>query len=676
MKRPIRRGSGALLAAALLLTALPHDAAALRVVTWNLWQYPATALSTRQPHFRTVMPLLDPDILITQEMNTQAGADSFLINVLNVYEPGQWTGTWRNVGAGEGVGYFWKPALVTIDGVATLTNTPGPRLFGVGRATPVGYSAASAKFLIYNLHLKAGTTDSTTRRLESGFLRTSYLNVTPPIASAGNFLVGGDFNMEAGGVVGGFNEGGYTRLVESTNDDDGRCRDPLTSAFYWSALWSDNSAFAYGHTQSPCFNCPIGGMSGGGMDDRFDMWLSSYSLQDGEGLDYVAALAPGQLSYPFVFGNDGARCCNGEVNSGGGNGSVGLEVANALFNCSDHLPVVITLQLPARIVADSQLDFGDAIVGGAPTVNLSVGNGVTLPGDELDYSLVAPVGFTAPGGGFQRVAGSAAALHAIGMLTASSGVKSGTLVVTTDDPDSLSKNVLLSGRVLEHATGSLDSAATVQMMDLDLGEHESGMFPDSAVRVHNRQLAALQARLSVDAGAITGGAGRFSIVGGFTGALLDDTGKSYTVHFDDAGATADSQYTATLTFSVSDEALPGATAGPDLVVNLFAKPVSGTADVLPGVATVLRFHPPRPNPLSAGATFAFDLPEAAPVDLAVYDLTGRRVATLAAGETAAGRHSVFWNARADHGGRVPAGVYFASFTTRGLAKTTRVVVLP
>jgi endonuclease/exonuclease/phosphatase family metal-dependent hydrolase len=663
--------------AALAFTLVPREAGAIRVVTWNLWEYPGSALAARQPSFRAVMPLLNPDVLITQEMTSQAGADSFLLNVLNVHEPGEWTGTWRSVGAGSGTGYFWKPAVVHIDGVAAIANTQGPRSFGVGRVTPVGYAAASAKFLLYSVHLKAGSsaTDSTTRRLESGFLRTNYLNVTPALAAGGNFIVGGDFNMHAAGEVGSFKEGGYTRLVESTDNDNGRCWDPISISFYWSPLWRDNSNFAYGHTQSPCTSCPHSGMANGGLDDRFDFFLTSYSFNDGEGLAYVPALHPGQLSYPFIFGNDGAHF-NQAVNAGGFNNSVGIDIANHLHNASDHLPVVITIQVPAKIVADSQLDIGDAIVGGAPSATLSVANGAAVPGDELDYSFTAPSGFTAPPGAFQVNAGAAPALHAIGMETLTSGLKSGTLAIASDDPDSAVKNVLLSGRVLEHSVPSLDSLSTVVMMDLDFGERESGAFPDSAVRVHNHQLIALQARLSVDDAQIAGGDGRFSIVGGFEAALLGATGKSYAVRFDDDGATQDSTYTATLTFSVSDEPLPGATPGPNLVVNLSATPASGTVDVRPGAPAALRFYPPRPNPLSSGATFAFDLPQAASVDLAIYDLSGRRIATLASGQRNAGRHAAFWDARDAHGGRVAAGIYFASFETEGMTKTARVVVLP
>lgn len=654
-------------AATFVLTAAPQEAAAIRVVTWNVYNYPTASLATRQPHFRTIVDSLHADVIVAQELNSQAGSDSFLTNVLNVVEPGEWTGQWRSL-VNEGGSIFWKPAVVTVDNIQAVTNTNGPRDFLVARVKPPGYVSLNAAFLVYSLHLKAGSAaaDSTTRRLECTQLRNSYLNVVPPIASGGNFMVGGDYNMDNG------NEYGYIRLTESGADNDGRCKDPLATAFFWSTSWGNNSGFALGHSQSACLTGCVS--STGGLDDRFDLWLTSYSMQDGEGLDYFPS-AFADDAYPWQFGNDGQHF-NLAADDGGFNNSVGVAVAAALRQTSDHMPVVIVVQVPAKILAESELNFGDAIVGGAPTVNLNVANDAAAPADELTYTLVAPIGFTVPGGPFAANAGAPANAHAVGMLTGTSGVKGGTLVAITDDPDSTMKNVLLSGRVLEHALGSLDSAATAVMTDLDFGEHEIGAFPDSFVRVHNRQVAALQARLSVDAGVITGGDGRFSIVGGFTGALLDGTGKTYNLHFDDAGATLDSTYTATLTFSVSDEPLPGAAAGADLVVNLSATPSSGTADVLPGTPTALRFYAPRPNPLTSGATFAFDLPQPARVDLAIYDLSGRRVATLTSGELVAGRHAEFWNARDARGGRVPAGIYFASFETAGMKKTARVVVLP
>jgi len=107
-----------------------------------------------------------------------------------------------------------------------------------------------------------------------------------------------------------------------------------------------------------------------------------------------------------------------------------------------------------------------------------------------------------------------------------------------------------------------------------------------------------------------------------------------------------------------------------------ARPIPNHVERATHPRSTLRFYPPRPNPLTAGATFAFDLPAPARVDLAIYDLSGRRVATIVSGDLVAGRHVEFWNARDARGGRVAAGIYFAAFETEGMAKTARVVVLP
>jgi len=55
------RAPGAALAAALLLAAVP--AHALRVVTWNFFNYPGYNLAARQPNFRMVMANINADIL-------------------------------------------------------------------------------------------------------------------------------------------------------------------------------------------------------------------------------------------------------------------------------------------------------------------------------------------------------------------------------------------------------------------------------------------------------------------------------------------------------------------------------------------------------------------------------------------------------------------------------------
>jgi endonuclease/exonuclease/phosphatase family metal-dependent hydrolase len=664
-----RIGGAAVVAAFALACAAP-PAHALRVVTYNLHEYPSD-LAIRQPALRTVMANIDADILIAQELNSEAGRDSFLMNVLNVVQPGQWASSaWIILQASpvEGGAVFYKPAKVSL-GVLVGVPTFGPRDVLLTLMTPVGYAAASARFRLYSIHFKAGgpsTADSTDRRLEATDLR-NHLNSLP---LGTNFILGGDSNFY------GAYEGGYLRLTESQLDNDGRLKDPL-AALVGAGDWHNNGGIAPYHTQCPCLTGCLTNFSGGGMDDRFDLWLTSYNMQDGQGLDYLpVAQVFGAYAYPYQYGNDGIHY-NSDINGGGINNSVPIAVADALHDASDHLPVVMTVQVPSKVVAASQIDFGPAIVGGSPTRNLAVSNGATAPADALDYSLTAPAGFTAPGGSFNASAGAAANNHTLGMGTGSVGVKTGTLTVNTDAPDSTSKSVLLSGTVLDHAAASLDSTAVQVASTADFGDHAIGQFADRAVRVHDFGYDALQARLSVNTANIVGGDGRFAIVGGFSPALLAGTGQTWNIHFNEVGANLDQEYTATLTFASTDEALPGSAAAADLVVTLRAKPVSGVSGV-PGhdLPKVLAFYPPRPNPLTHEAVFAYDLPAAAPVSLAIYDLSGRRLASLVSGAQEASRYQVRWNAATDRGARVPAGLYFARFTTPGMSRVSRLVVLP
>ena len=80
------------------------------------------------------------------------------------------------------------------------------------------------------------------------------------------------------------------------------------------------------------------------------------------------------------------------------------------------------------------------------------------------------------------------------------------------------------------------------------------------------------------------------------------------------------------------------------------------------------------NPAQGSARFRFGLPAGGRVELAVYDVTGRRVATLAHGELGAGWHDRTWTVN-DDGGAPASGVYFARMVTGGRLFSSRVVML-
>jgi flagellar hook assembly protein FlgD len=53
------------------------------------------------------------------------------------------------------------------------------------------------------------------------------------------------------------------------------------------------------------------------------------------------------------------------------------------------------------------------------------------------------------------------------------------------------------------------------------------------------------------------------------------------------------------------------------------------------------------------------------VELAVYDLAGRRVRTVVRGPLAAGRHTFTWDGRTDGGRSLAAGIYMTRLTGAG-----------
>jgi endonuclease/exonuclease/phosphatase family metal-dependent hydrolase len=641
---------------------------ALRVATWNLLAYDDAAVPARRPYMIQVVPGLNPDVMIVQELLTSTAADSFA-NLLKATMPSRvWKGGSSTFILGTQSALYYDSLAVSISNLTAVT-TGGPRQVLVALVRPVGFLANAASFRLYSVHFKAGDgstpSDSAQRTLECTNLR-NMLNLAP---AGTNLVVGGDTNFY------GSYEVGYTRLTESQADNDGRMKDPQTISGTW-----NNPAFAALHSQSPCAGSGCIGSSGG-MDDRFDILFSSYSLNDGLGLDMVGGSLPGGYG---PYGNDGLHY-NDSIDGGGFNNVVPLAVATSLRLSSDHVPVIATLQLPAKLGAvASAVDFGDAIVGGTALWGIGVNNVATPPAAALSYSLTAPAGFGAQGGTFNKPAGQVPDLQTISMSTATVGVKSGTLTVNSNDLDTTAKAVLLSGRVLSHAVPSFDSTTATTVTSLDFGTVDEGTVTEKSLRLFNLGYSPLQARLvrtsefmvqipavSLQGSRAASGGPGFSFQGPPATPITD--AGTYAISFDATGAVPGLAYVAQLRIAPADEPLPGALAYDTLRVDL-STTIRGNGGV-GGLPAVLRFAPPAPNPLHRSATFAFDLPEAASVSLAIFDAGGRRVAQLADGPWPAGRHRLDWSAVRD-GKTLPAGLYFASFRTRGLEKVARLVVLP
>jgi len=92
--------------------------------------------------------------------------------------------------------------------------------------------------------------------------------------------------------------------------------------------------------------------------------------------------------------------------------------------------------------------------------------------------------------------------------------------------------------------------------------------------------------------------------------------------------------------------------------------------------TQFALHPNQPNPFGRTTTIGFDLPIASPVTIEVFDLLGRRVATLAEGEYPAGAHTVGWDLRAQGGTSVRPGIYVYRMTAGEFREKRKMSVIP
>jgi hypothetical protein len=294
----------------------------------------------------------------------------------------------------------------------------------------------------------------------------------------------------------------------------------------------------------------------------------------------------------------------------------------------------------------------------------------------MSYALITPDGFTAPVGTRTAWPGITND-EPIGLDTSTPGVKGGSLQLISNSVDDPTRYFTLSGTVLRHALASLDSTVALGSAIADFGTHDPDGFATQDVRVHDLGYDALQARLALNTGAITGGDGRFSIVGGFAADLLAGTGHTVAVAFDPTDATEDSLYEATLTFGSTDEALPGATPQPDLTVTLRATlHGSGTTGVESAPPTATLLFAPYPNPLAGRSTVHFDLARAGDVALEVFDLSGRRSATLLRHALEPGRYTVQWDGLGEDGTPARAGLYFVRLTAPGVAaQSARIAVI-
>ena len=294
------------------------NASTVRIMTYNILNYEDE--NNREDDYALIIDFTQPDLIVAQEIIGQTGFSHFQSDVLDVVDPNGWSSApFTNQTAQQDIALYYKHDIFTFVSTSVVYTAQSSGTRDVIQWIMV-HNLSGLEFNIYGVHLKAssGSSNANQRLQETTILR-NHLNEL----AANSFIVAGDFNIYSNNSS---SEPAFDMLTGASDNNNGRLFDPIDRIGHW----HNNSSYSDVHTQSPRTSS-FGGGANGGMDDRFDWLFVSQSI-----LDETSSMYYVDGTY-CAFGNDGNHF-NDAINDGTNN-SVSAEMADALHDASDHLPV-------------------------------------------------------------------------------------------------------------------------------------------------------------------------------------------------------------------------------------------------------------------------------------------------------------------------------------------------
>ncbi|MDD4395489.1 MAG: T9SS type A sorting domain-containing protein [Bacteroidales bacterium] len=320
---------------------IPMRADTIKHMQYNLLYYTTNGvdacnestnnLDAKDANLKTIIKYVMPDVLTVNEIGKETSyADRILNNVLNT----------------DGVNYYaYCPVVSNTNSYITIGN----RLFYDTRklalkssfyvSTSVTYFNAyrmyyrsaelergDTAFITFIIcHLKAGSYDD---NVAARYTQVQALmNRLGSIGIADNYVLSGDMNLYRA------SEDAYQHLIHHSNSLI-RFYDPIDQE----GEWGSNYNYRHLHTQST-HNDNAECFSSGGLDDRFDIILVSNYIKNN--LQKVKSL---DNTYQ-ALGQDGNHYNSSLLEPN--NTAVPANIATALYNMSDHLPVILQYQIDA-----------------------------------------------------------------------------------------------------------------------------------------------------------------------------------------------------------------------------------------------------------------------------------------------------------------------------------------
>ena len=552
-----------MIAVAFLAIGMPVSTvcAQLRIVTYNIAQLNGDTSAVED----VLMHLMDDDVsgfavapaaIVFQEVQNAdlSPLVSFANNVAPVgvtYAAATYTNDGEDGTAGAIACIYRTDMLDEVPGLHIDLFTGGGRRTDRWRFELDGYDNPDAAFWIYGSHLKAGDSSSDQAQRLSG--ASLIRNNADALGPGEHIIFCGDYNFS------GHTDDAYERFFDAGN---ARANDE-----FGTGSWS-GSGNAIKHSQSPRLNG--GNLVGGGMDDRFDMLLTSDAFNDPNGLTIMSG------TYRSV-GNDGSHF-DTSINSGNnfyfpGDIPRSNQLADDLFDASDHIPVMVSFRLPGLLAAAAdEPDFGRVITGATVLATADLWNAapaVTPAGAEAIPFMYSGTGdVIASGSGFLLPLGSPTMTFGV-VPTETEGARSGSIVYTSSAEGVSDRSVDITGIVVRPSAASFAPASIVTDTTIKASSEPDQGALSIPINLFNVGFDALQARLDVDE---VGGIGTgFAI----DGDLPADVESSVTIlaTFETDGQSP-GMYETLLSFEISDEDIPG--EGNGVLTALLQVTISGS----------------------------------------------------------------------------------------------------
>ena len=338
--------------------------ASIKVMSYNLLKFPNGISTDRYNDLVYIVNQAQPDILMVCELQDHNSSDTIVTYMNAQYNHYSAAGfEYNHSGSYQDLNQmlYYNNQKFELITQSYLTTTVRDIDYYTLKMKTIDATTNPIYIEVYVAHFKANDNTSNNQyseqtREDMAQVFVNHLNQVP----ANHYVIfGGDLNLYRS------TEGAYQKLIDPNNPivmiDP---KNPQRNTQYW----HNNTNFTAIHTQSTHIQ-NIGNFAGGGLDDRFDFIFLSENFFTSNTLYYV------NNSYK-AFGNNG-NCFNKNINDSSCDGFYDQTLRQHLYNMSDHLPVVLTLETTATL-SNPEL---------AENINVRFGNGniiykdMTLTGD-------------------------------------------------------------------------------------------------------------------------------------------------------------------------------------------------------------------------------------------------------------------------------------------------------